>query len=77
VYFPIVWLRTMYNDVCEIGRWVVKDNQGEVIQRFNTQAKAIDFANRAQKTQQAIVLIDITHSEVQLIEHTAREEKVS
>jgi Uncharacterized protein conserved in bacteria (DUF2188) len=67
----------MNSDVCELGRWVVKDNQGEVIQRFNTQAKAIDFANRAQKVQQAIVLIDISHSEIQLIERSAREEKVS
>jgi hypothetical protein len=67
----------MYNDVCELGRWVVKDNQGEVIERFNSQAKAIDFANRAQKEQLAIVLIDIGHSEIQLIERTAREEKAS
>ncbi len=68
---------TMNNqNVTALERWVVRDNNGEVIARFATQTKAIDFANREQKLQQAIVLIDISHCAVQLINRAARDEKV-
>ena len=62
-------------NVTALERWVVRDNNGEVIARFATQAKAIDFANREQKSQQAIVLIDISHCAVQLINRAARDER--
>ncbi len=68
----------MYSQgVTELGRWVVRDSNGEVVKRFNTQIQAIDFANRAQKIQKIIVLIDLQRTEIQLIEHEVREEKVS
>ena len=64
-------------NVTTLERWVVRDNNGEVIARFATQSKAIDFANREQKLQKAIVFIDITHCSVQLINRADRDEKVS
>lgn len=63
-------------NVTELNRWVVRDNAGNVMARFSTQIKAIDFANREQKLQQAIVLIDITRCEIQLIARNGVEEKV-
>lgn len=63
-------------NVTALERWVVRDNSGEVIARFATQSKAIDFANREQKLQQAIVLIDITHCAIQLIARAEHEEMV-
>ncbi len=63
-------------NVTALQRWVVRDNNGDVIARFATQAKAVDFANREQKVQQAIVLIDISHCAVQLIARADRDEKV-
>jgi hypothetical protein len=67
----------MYSqNVTALERWVVRDNSGEVIARFATQSRAIDFANREQKLQRAIVLIDVSHCEIQLIAPAAHEEKV-
>ncbi|HEY9677788.1 MAG TPA: DUF2188 domain-containing protein [Drouetiella sp.] len=64
--------------VCQINRWVVRDNEGTIIERFNTQTQAIDFANRLQKKQRGIVLIDVNACALQLINHAAfAEEKVS
>lgn len=63
-------------NITTLERWVVRDNNGEVIARFATQSKAIDFANREQKLQKAIVLIDITHCAIQLINRADRDEKV-
>ncbi|MBS1953206.1 MAG: DUF2188 domain-containing protein [Cyanobacteria bacterium SZAS-4] len=63
-------------NVTALERWVVRDNNGDVVARFATQSKAIDFANREQKSQQAIVLIDITRCCIQLIGRASQEEKV-
>ncbi|CAN5202939.1 hypothetical protein BH10CYA1_BH10CYA1_49260 [soil metagenome] len=63
-------------NVTELNRWVVSDDTGTIIARFGTQTKAIDFANREQKLQQSIVLIDITRCAVQLIARIAVEENV-
>ena len=63
-------------NVTELNRWVVSDNTGAIIARFGTQTKAIDFANREQKLQQAIVLIDITRCAIQLIPRNNVDEKV-
>lgn len=54
-------------NVTELERWIVKDNDGNVVARFSTQSKAIDFANREQKIHKHIVLVDITRCELQLI----------
>lgn len=66
-------------NVCYLERWVVRDNQGEVISRFATQAKALDFATRTGKQQNAIVVVDINRLELQLIGKPAerQEEKAS
>ncbi|HEY9731005.1 MAG TPA: hypothetical protein V6C89_03785 [Drouetiella sp.] len=60
----------------ELERWIVRDNVGNVVARFATQIKAIDFANREQKKQPSIVLIDVTRCEVQMIARTNRQERV-
>jgi hypothetical protein len=68
----------MYSQgVTELGRWVVRGSAGEVVKRFNTQTQAIDFANRAQKAEKIIVLIDVHRTEIQLIQHAVREEIAS
>lgn len=76
-YVPNDVDRTMYNQVIELGRWVVKDSSGEVVQRFNTQSKAIDYANRLRKIENVIVLIDLQRTEIQLLQHAVREELAS
>ncbi len=62
-------------NVTTLERWVVRDNNGDVIARFASQSKAIDFANREQKLQQLIVLIDITHCAVQLIARAIQDDE--
>ena len=57
----------MNNSVCEINRWTVKNSLGEVLGRFNSQTKAIDHANRIQKTEKVIVVIDIRNCEIELM----------
>ncbi len=66
----------MSQNVTELNRWVVTDNTANIIERFSTQIKAIDFANREQKLHQTIVLIDITRCAIQLIARNDVEEKV-
>ncbi len=57
----------MSQKITEIEKWVVKDHTGNVIARFSTQSRAIDFANQEQKKQRAIVLIDITRCQIELL----------
>jgi hypothetical protein len=46
------------------------------VARFSTQIKAIDFANREQKKQSSVVLIDVTRCEIQMIARNTREERL-
>jgi len=63
-------------NVTDMERWIVRDNTGNIIARFATQSKAIDFANREQKSQKGIVLIDTARCAIQLIARAVREEQV-
>jgi|LakMenEpi03Aug12_release.lakeMendotaPanAssembly.Ray.scaffolds.fasta_scaffold347370_3 hypothetical protein len=66
----------MSQNVTELERWIVRDNFGNIVARFSTQIKAIDFANREQKKQSSVVLIDVTRCEIQMIARNTREERL-
>lgn len=66
----------MSQNVTELERWIVRDNVGNIVARFSTQIKAIDFANREQKKQSSVILIDVTRCEIQMIARRAREERI-